>query len=106
MIGSSPFGAVLLVASLAVPSQGQGSGSAWSKKEAQKIVRNSLGEEQKGMLGFSLLAVGGKAILARWITAPTARALDRLSELDERGRVPHVEGLYAHFVGLFRKHLP
>ena len=96
MVVPRPLGALLLVAALAVPSEGQDSGNApaWSKKDAEKIVRNSLGEEQKGVFGFSLLAVGGKAILARWITEPTARALDRLSELDERGRVPRVEGLY------------
>ena len=96
MVVPSALGSLLLIAALTAPAGGQNrqDPSLWTKKDAEKIVRDSLGKEQKGLLGFSLLAVGGKAILARWITEPTARALDRLSELDERGRVPHVEGLY------------
>ena len=96
MVLPRPLGVVLLIAALTAPAgaQNRQDPSAWSKKDAEKIVRESLGKEQKGLLGFSLLAVGGKAVLARWITEPTAKALDRLSELDERGRVPRVDGLY------------
>ena len=89
------FAAVLIV-TLAGPTFGQKSADpgTWTKKESEKIVRDSLGTEDKGFLGISLVGLAGMTVLARWITKPTAHALDRLSELDERGRVPSIEGLY------------
>ncbi len=86
----------LLTVTLAGTTLGQKSAdpSTWTKKESEKIVRESLGTEDKGLLGVSLVGLAGMTILARWITEPTAHALDRLSELDERGRVPFIEGLY------------
>ena len=86
----------LLTVTLAGTTLGQKSAdpSTWTKKESEKIVRESLGTEDKGLLGVSLVGLAGMTILARWITEPTAHALNRLSELDERGRVPSIEGLY------------
>jgi hypothetical protein len=91
----SVFVGVLILALVAETSaQKNADPGTWSKTESETIVRKSLGSEDKGLLGVSLVGLAGMTILARWITAPTAGALDRLSELDERGRVPHVEGLY------------
>ena len=87
-------GVLILALVVETSAQKNADPGTWSKTESEKIVRESLGSEDRGLFGVSLVGLAGMTLLARWITAPTADALDRLSELDERGRVPHVEGLY------------